>query len=178
MSVCWWDGPCQFHTCPQFSDQEEIMTDGDSASSAKLLNFTEKVQNVLSESYLGSFLRKRFSPSGELQLLFRVSASLSVRRCLFHASYTAAEAYLGQGLNLADATQLALQTPSFIVPFLSSPSAEKSGKGASRFSCSTCGSFSLCFCNSSVPWFIYKLYIVFLKTMFPAQNQIKRLHSQ
>lgn len=88
-----------------------------SASTAKLLNFTQMVQNVTSESYLGSSLRKRFSSSGELQLSFRVSASLSVRRCLFQASYTAAEAYLGQGLNLADATQLALQTPSCFCPF-------------------------------------------------------------
>lgn len=74
-----------------------------------------------------------------------------------HASYTAAEAYLGQGLNLADATQPALQTRSFFVPFLSSsPSVEKSGKDVSRFSCGTCGSFSPCFCSYVVPWFIYK----------------------
>lgn len=37
-----------------------------SASTGRFLNFIEMVQNVLSESYLGSFLRERFSPSGEL----------------------------------------------------------------------------------------------------------------
>lgn len=111
-------GPTSSTYDPGFQIKRTLWLIVISASPGKLLNFTEMVQNVLSESYLGSFLRKRFSPSSELQLSFRISAFLSVRRCLSQASYTAAEAYLGQGLNLADATQPALQTPSFFVPFL------------------------------------------------------------
>lgn len=111
-------GPTSSTHDPSFQIKRKLWLMVISASPGKLLNFTEMVQNVLSESYLGFFLRKRFSPSGELQLSFRVSASLSVKRCLSQTSYTVAEAYLGQGLNLADATQSALQTPSFFVPFL------------------------------------------------------------
>lgn len=38
-----------------------------SASTGKLLNFTEMPQNVLPKSYLVSFLRMRFSPSSLLK---------------------------------------------------------------------------------------------------------------
>lgn len=110
-------GPTSY-TCDQsFQIKRKLWLMVISASTAKLLNFTEMVQNVLPESYFGSFLREIFAFRWTTTS-FRVSASLSVRRCLSQASYAAAEAYLGQGLNLADATQPALRTPSFFVPFL------------------------------------------------------------
>jgi len=43
LSVCWWSGPYQLHTGPQFSDWVEIIPHGHFCLYKKLLNFTEVV---------------------------------------------------------------------------------------------------------------------------------------
>lgn len=43
LSVCWWNGPYQLHTWPQFSDWVEIVPGGHFCLYQKLLNFTEMV---------------------------------------------------------------------------------------------------------------------------------------